>query len=75
MEQRLNLEANQHPFEVELEVTEPMRMETMVFFMLDGNELSGRVIAHAGAQAGKRLKLVADLGNMHLIDNASGQVL
>ena len=75
MERRLHLESNQHAFEVELEVTEPMGMETMVFFSLGGNELSGRVNPNAGARAGKRFNLVADLGNMHLIDNASGQVL
>lgn len=75
MEQRPHLEPSQHAFEVELEVTEPMGMETMVFFVLDGNELCGRVSPHAGAQAGKRMKLVADLANMHLIDDASGLVL
>ncbi|MGH8737180.1 MAG: ABC transporter ATP-binding protein, partial [Burkholderiales bacterium] len=32
MEQRPHLEPNQHPFEVELDVTEPMGMETLVYF-------------------------------------------
>ena len=75
MEQRPQLEPNQHAFEVELEVVEPMGMETMVFFLLDGTELCGRVNPNAGAQAFKRMKLVADLSNMHLIDDASGKVL
>jgi len=75
MEQRPHLEPNQHAFEVELEVTEPMGMETMVFFLVEGTELCGRVNPDAGAQSGKRMKLVADLGKMHLIDDASGQVL
>ncbi len=75
MEQRPHLEPNQHPFEVELDVTEPMGMETMVFFMINGAEVCGRVNPNAGAQAGARMKLVADLANMHLIDEASGQVL
>ena len=75
VEQRPHLEPNQHAFEVELEVTEPMGMETMVFFLLGGTELCGRVNPDAGAQSGKRMKLVADLGKMHLIDDASGQVL
>jgi multiple sugar transport system ATP-binding protein len=74
-EQRPHMESNQHPFEVELEVTEPMGMETMVFFLVEGTELVGRVNPDAGAQAGKRMKLVADLGKMHLIDDASGKVL
>jgi multiple sugar transport system ATP-binding protein len=50
-------------------------METMVFFLLAGTEVCGRVNPNAGAQAGRRMKLVADLGNMHLIDDASGEVL
>ena len=75
VEQRPHLEPNQHVFEVELEVTEPMGMETMVFFLLAGTEVCGRVNPNAGAQAGRRMKLVADLGNMHLIDDASGEVL
>ena len=75
MEQRPNLEPNQHVFEVELDVTEPMGMETIVHFLLEGTEFCGRVNPNAGARAGKPIKLVADLGNMHLIDDASGQVL
>jgi len=75
VEQRSHAEPNQHAFQVELDVTEPMGMETMVFFRLAGTELCGRVNPNAGAQPGKRMKLVADLGNMHLIDDASGQVL
>ncbi len=75
MEQRPSLEANQHVFEVELVVTEPMGMETIVFFVLGGTELCGRVNPNAGAQAGRRMRLVADLSNMHLIDDNSGQVL
>ena len=75
VEQRLHAEINQQAFEVEVDVTEPMGMETMVFFQLGGTEVCGRVNPNAGAQSGKRMKLVADLGNMHLIDDASGKVL
>ena len=75
MEQRPHMEPDQHVFEVELEVTEPMGMETMVFFLIERTELCGRVNPNAGAQAGRRMKLVADLNNMHLIDEASGRVL
>ena len=75
IEQRAHLEPGQHPFEVELEVTEPMGMETLVYFMLDGTEVCGRVNPNAGARDGGRMKLVADLSNMHLIDDESGKVL
>ena len=75
VEQRAQLEPHQHPFEAELDVTEPMGMETMVFFRLAGTDICGRVHPNAGAQAGQRMKLAADLANMHLIDDETAQVL
>jgi len=75
MEQRQHLEPNQHPFEVELEVTEPMGMETLVYFLVRGTEVCGRVNPNSGARDGARMKLVADLNNIHLIDDESGKVL
>ena len=75
VEQRPHAEPDQHAFEVPLEVTEPMGMETLVYFEIGGVEVCGRVNPNAGAQAGHRMKLVADLANMHLIDAASGKVL
>ena len=75
LERRSQLEPNLHAFESVLEVTEPMGMETLVYFLVNGREVCGRVNPKAGAQAGAPMKLVADLNNMHLIDDASGQVL
>src|SRR4051812_3346865 len=75
IEQRPHSEPDHHVFEVPLEVTEPMGMETLVHFLVAGTEVCGRVNPNAGAQAGKTMKLVADLSNMHLIDEASGRVL
>ena len=75
IERRPHLEPNQHGFDVELEVTEPMGMETIVHFQLGGTEVCGRVNPNAGAAAGKRMRLVVDLGYMHLIDAATGKVL
>ena len=62
-------------FEVPLDVTEPMGMETLVYFTIDGIELCGRVDPASGAEAGKRMRLSADLRHMHLIDADSGLVL
>ena len=75
VEQRPHMEPEQHTFEVPLEVTEPMGMETLVYFNIGGTEICGRVNPNAGAQSGRAMKLVADLANMHLIDVASGRVL
>jgi len=75
MEQRPHREPGHHTFEVVLEVTEPMGMETMVYFFIQGVEVCGRVNPLAGAKEGQSITLVADLTNMHLIDEASGKVL
>ncbi len=62
-------------FDANLEVTEPMGMETLVYFPLNGTQVCGRVNPNAGARDGAPLRLAADLNNMHLIDAASGAVI
>ena len=42
---------------------------------IDGMRVCGRVNPNAGAREGGRMKLAADLDNMHLIDDATGAVL
>jgi multiple sugar transport system ATP-binding protein len=75
IETRPHREPDQHDFDMTIDIVEPMGMETMVYFTLNGVEICGRVNPNAGAAAGQSLKLRADLGNMHLIDDATGQVL
>ncbi|MEQ9134003.1 MAG: sn-glycerol-3-phosphate ABC transporter ATP-binding protein UgpC [Thalassobaculum sp.] len=70
-----NVEPGQETFEVSLEVTEPMGMETLIYFQIDGVEVCGRVNPAAGAEAGQPMQLLADLNHMHLIDGQSGVVL
>jgi len=65
----------QCPFEVTLDVTEPMGMETLVFFALNGVDTCARTNPLANLQPGKRAQLLADLRYMHLIDADSGRVL
>jgi multiple sugar transport system ATP-binding protein len=74
-EARSTVEPNQHAFDVILEVTEPMGMETLVHFRVNGTDVCGRVNPTAKAAAGQSMKLVADLNHMHLIDEESGKVL
>jgi multiple sugar transport system ATP-binding protein len=74
IEQRPHLEPHQHAFEVDVEVVEPMGMETLVYFLVEGVEVCARVNPGA-VNGGRRMKLVADLSKMHLIDDASGAVL
>jgi multiple sugar transport system ATP-binding protein len=47
----------------------------MVYFLVDGVEVCGRVEPAAAREAGERMRLVADLRHMHLIDPASEDVL
>jgi multiple sugar transport system ATP-binding protein len=63
------------PFEAKLDVTEPMGMETYVYFDLAGAPACGRVSPTAGARDGGNLAMAMDLNNMHLIDAESGRML
>ncbi|HEY3911833.1 MAG TPA: sn-glycerol-3-phosphate ABC transporter ATP-binding protein UgpC [Stellaceae bacterium] len=56
------------PFSARLDVVEPMGMETMVYFTVDGVEVCGRVNPAAAGVPGEPMPLVADLNQMHLID-------
>jgi multiple sugar transport system ATP-binding protein len=62
-------------FDVTLEVTEPMGMETLVYFLIGNTEICGRVNPNSGAKDGGPMKLCADMANMHLIDDTSEKVL
>jgi multiple sugar transport system ATP-binding protein len=74
-DRRAALEPNQHAFSAGLEVTEPMGMDTLVYFKIRATGLCGRVHPNAGARAGEAMQLVMDLNHMHLIDAATGTVL
>src|SRR6267378_247318 len=74
-EMRPHSVANQCPFEVTPEVTEPLGMETLVFFSVNGTDMCARTNPAANTQPGVRTQLLADLNHMHLIDEASGRVL
>jgi multiple sugar transport system ATP-binding protein len=62
-------------FPVTLDVVEPMGMETMVYFTIDGTELCGRVEPTSAGNAGAVMPLQANMEHMHLIDAKTGTVL
>ena len=68
IEERGDAPRDSAPFNARLDVVEPMGMETMVYFIVDGVEVCGRVNPNAAGQAGDTMRLVADLNQMHLID-------
>jgi multiple sugar transport system ATP-binding protein len=74
-EVRPHAEPGIEPFDAVLDVTEPMGMETLVYFTLEGAQVCGRVNPNAGARDGAPMRLAVDLNNMHLLNEASGVVL
>src|SRR6266566_1073068 len=48
-------------FEAPLDVVEPMGMETMVYFIVDGVEVCGRVNPAAAGRVGEPMRVVADI--------------
>ncbi len=72
---RGELEPDSVPFEAHIDVTEPMGMETLVYFNIGGTEICGRINPSAGAQDGKPLRLAAHLRHMHIIDGETGLVV
>src|SRR5207247_705616 len=74
-EPRPPLRPAQRSFEVPVDVCEPLGMETLLHFTLQGIDVCARVDPAAGAPAGSRVTLVADLNHMHLIDGESKRVL
>jgi len=72
---RATLEPGVSAFDAMLDVTEPMGMETLIYFNLNGSEVCGRVSPNAGARDGGMLRLAVDLNNMHLIDEGTGLVI
>jgi len=64
-----------YEFPVTLDVVEPMGMETIVFFKVEGTEVCGRVEPSAAKASGETMQLRANLDHMHLIDPATNAVL
>jgi multiple sugar transport system ATP-binding protein len=75
IEKRGDLPPGRAAFDAQLDVVEPMGMETMVYVLIDGIEVCGRVNPAAAGKAGEMMPLVADLNHMHLIDPKTDQVL
>jgi len=62
-------------FTVTLDVVEPLGMETMVFFGVNGQEVCARVDPAAARGPGEQMRLAANVEHMHLIDPATDVVL
>ena len=58
-----------------VDVVEPMGMETMVHFFIDGTPVCARCEPSTPAAPGQVLPLALDMNNMHLMDATTGQVV
>ena len=61
--------------ELLVDVVEPMGMETMVHFFIDGTPVCARIDPSVHAAPGEMLPLAADMNQMHLLENETGQVV
>ncbi len=60
---------------IPVDVVEPMGMETMVHFLVDGAPMTARIDPSVHAAHGEALPLAVDMNQMHLIDNESNKVV
>ena len=62
-------------FALPIDVVEPMGMETMIYFAIEGTEICARVSPEAAVAPGERMRFMADMRHMHLIDPESERVV
>jgi multiple sugar transport system ATP-binding protein len=74
-EPRLHERGHRTEFTVALDVVEPMGMETLVYFRINGTEICGRVDPASVGAPGAQMTLQANLDHLHLIDPDTDLVL
>jgi multiple sugar transport system ATP-binding protein len=57
------------------DVVEPMGMETLIYFSINGEEMCAKLDPNADPKDGKQMTVSADLAHMHLIDPETDQVI
>jgi multiple sugar transport system ATP-binding protein len=62
-------------FEAPVSVIEPMGNETMVFFEVNGTEITARLDAHTPCKPGKSFWFTFDINRIHLVDPATDKVM
>mgnify|MGYP002019427643 FL=1 len=67
--------SSEHSAEVMVNFIEPLGMETMVYFTINGVEVCGRVSPEADPRPGQTASLSFDADKIHLIDPETDQVL
>ena len=62
-------------FEATVEVVEPMGVDTMIYFTINGSEVWARVEPGAAKKYGEPINLMANMNNMHLINPETDLVI
>jgi multiple sugar transport system ATP-binding protein len=63
------------PLNLLVDVVEPMGMETMVHYFVDGAPICARVDPATHAEPGEMMPLLADMDQMHLMEPDTGKVV
>jgi len=66
---------NMAEFSALVDVVEPMGMDTMINFTINGSEVWARVDPHAEKPPGENIALMANMNKMHLIDPATERTI
>ncbi len=74
-EKRAHTSDAQIDFAADIQVLEPMGMDTMVFIDLGGSEVSARSEPKAVRGVGEPMPFTIDMNHMHLLDPNTGKVL
>jgi len=62
-------------FDAQVEVVEPMGVDTMIDLNIGGTEVWARVDPHAAKNPGETMAVMASMSNMHLIDPETEKVI
>jgi multiple sugar transport system ATP-binding protein len=65
----------QRDFTAEVQVLEPMGVDTMVFLDINGQEICARAAPHSVRPVGEPMEFTIDMSKMHLIDPRTDKVV
>ena len=74
-EKRAHTISTQTDFSANVEVTEPMGMDTMVYLSINSTGVCARAAPRSVASPGQLMEFTLDMGQMHLIDSNSNHVI
>ncbi|MBT5108978.1 MAG: sn-glycerol-3-phosphate ABC transporter ATP-binding protein UgpC [Rhodospirillaceae bacterium] len=74
-ERRAHAGGAQHDFDAKVDVLEPMGIDTMVFFAINGTDICARAEPTAVSSVGESMGFTVNMDKMHLMDPATDVVL